>query len=216
MIINGKFCPEIIHKKTEKNYIDRTEDHRALVSLLTRHSDSLLHSYHLLFDKVLRTAEIEYFIPLLHELNADLLQRAEEQYQALKGSAWEENARRVVAFVSVASKLLDPEIQVPEYAADLVEAELALIEDAGGILPSPLFPGLEFGEDYTQYIPRGHYTRSEALKAYFKSMMWYGRMTFRLKTRDPEIGRDETRSACGQIPRSGKQLRPCLRQAPTW
>lgn len=158
-------------------------------------SDSLLHSYHLLFDKVLRTAEIEYFIPLLHELNADLLQRAEEQYQALKGSAWEENARRVVAFVSVASKLLDPEIQVPEYAADLVEAELALIEDAGGILPSPLFPGLEFGEDYTQYIPRGHYTRSEVLKAYFKSMMWYGRMTFRLKTRDPEIGRDETRSA---------------------
>lgn len=36
-------------------------------------------------------------------------------------------------------------------------------------------------EDYTQYIPRGHYTRDESLKAYFKAMMWYGRMTFRLK-----------------------------------
>ena len=58
-----------------------------------------------------------------------------------------------------------------------------------------VFPGLENGEDYTQYIPRGHYTRSEALKAYFKSMMWYGRMTFRLKTANPEIGKEETRSA---------------------
>ena len=36
---------------------------------------------------------------------------------------------------------------------------------------------------------------SEELEAYFKSMMWYGRMTFRLKTKDPEIGRAETRAA---------------------
>ncbi len=32
------------------------------------------------------------------------------------------------------------------------------------------------------------------LKAYFKSMMWYGRMTFRLKTKDAEVGRAETRA----------------------
>ena len=158
-------------------------------------SDSLLHSYHLLFDKVLRTAETEHFIPLLRELNAALLQQVDEQYQALTGTAWEENALRTVAFVGVASRLLDPAAQVPGYAASLVEQELALIDAAAGILPSPLFPLLDFGEDYTQYIPRGHYTRSEALKAYFKSMMWYGRMTFRLKTENPENGRIETRSA---------------------
>src|SRR5690606_18485085 len=55
--------------------------------------------------------------------------------------------------------------------------------------------GLEFGEDYTQYIARGHYTISEELTAYFKSMMWYGRMTFRLKTDNPDVGRAETRAA---------------------
>jgi hypothetical protein len=158
-------------------------------------SDSLLHVYHLLFDKVLRTAEVQYFIPLLRDLNQSLLARADEQYQTLQGTNWEDAARRTVAFVGVASRLLDPDVQVPQYAADLVEAELALIEDAAGILPSPVFPGLEYGEDYTQYIPRGHYTRSDDLKAYFKSMMWYGRMTFRLKTDDPEVGRAETRSA---------------------
>jgi hypothetical protein len=158
-------------------------------------SDSLLHSYHLLFDKVLRTAERQHFIPLLRDLNAALLSTADAQYQALKSTSWEESARRTVAFVGVASRLLDPSVQVPAYANDLVEAEMTLVEAAGGIQPSPLFPFYDFGEDYTQYIPRGHYTLSDDLKAYFKSMMWYGRMTFRLKTLDPEAGRSETRMA---------------------
>ncbi len=36
-------------------------------------------------------------------------------------------------------------------------------------------------EDYSQYVPRGHYTSSEELKQYFKSMMWLGRMTFKAR-----------------------------------
>ncbi|HSJ55803.1 MAG TPA: DUF3160 domain-containing protein, partial [Anaerolineae bacterium] len=158
-------------------------------------SDSLLHTYHLLFDKVLRTAEEQAFIPLLSDLNQAVMERAVAQYEVLRGTGWEDAARRTVAFVGVAGRLLEPDFPVPEYAMDLVDAELALVDDAAGMLPSPIFPGLEYGEDYTQYIPRGHYTRSEALEAYFRSMMWYGRMTFRLETDDPEVGRAETRSA---------------------
>ncbi len=158
-------------------------------------SDSLLHVYHLLFDKVLRTAERESFIPLLADLNAAMLAQSDAQYQALQGTDWEDAALRTVAFIGVGSKLLDENVAIPAYAAELVEAEIANIEDAAGIAPSPIFPGLENGEDYTQYIPRGHYTTSEELTAYFKSMMWYGRMTFRLKTNDPEVGKAETRAA---------------------
>jgi hypothetical protein len=33
-----------------------------------------------------------------------------------------------------------------------------------------------YEEDYSQYVPRGHYTRSENLQRYFKAMMWYGRI----------------------------------------
>lgn len=158
-------------------------------------SDTLLHSYHLIFDKVLRTAERESFIPLLSDLNAALLAETDAQYQALQGTAWEDAALRSVAFIGVGSSLLDPTVEIPAYAQELVEAELAKIDAAAGIEPSPLFPGLEFGEDYTQYIPRGHYTLSEELEAYFRSMMWYGRMTFRLKTKDADVGRAETRAA---------------------
>ncbi|MCK6440461.1 MAG: DUF3160 domain-containing protein, partial [Planctomycetes bacterium] len=35
-----------------------------------------------------------------------------------------------------------------------------------------------YNEDYSQYVPRGHYTRSELLKRYFKAVMWFGRMSF--------------------------------------
>lgn len=158
-------------------------------------SDSMLHVYHLLFNKVLRTAEREAFVGLLQQLNEAMLAQTDAQYQALRGTAWEEAALRSVAFVGVGSRLLDPDAAVPAYAQDLVQAELALIDAAAGINPSPLFPGLDFGEDYTQYIPRGHYTTSETLTRYFKSMMWYGRMTFRLTTDDPEVGKAETRQA---------------------
>jgi hypothetical protein len=185
----------VVSPGVEKEFFTVYEKARYANAPIFVTSDSLLHVYHLLFDKVLRTAETHYFIPLLRDLNQALLARTDEQYQALRGTDWEDAARRTVAFVGVASRLLDTDVQAPEYAADLVEAELALIEDAAGIMASPLFPGLEYGEDYTQYIPRGHYTRSDELKAYFRSMMWYGRMTFRLKTREPEVGRAETRSA---------------------
>lgn len=185
----------VVSPGSEKEFFTVYEKARYLNVPIFVTSDSLLHSYHLLFDKVLRTAESEHFIPLLKELNQGLLISADKQYQELKGTDWEDAARRTVAFVGVASKSLDTTVQVPAYAADLVDGELVLITAASGSLPSPIFPGLEFGEDYTQYIPRGHYTKSEELKAYFKSMMWYGRMTFRLKTKDPAVGRAETRSA---------------------
>ncbi len=158
-------------------------------------SDSLLHSYHLLFSKVLRTAESEFFHPLLNDLNEALFARLDQFYAELQGGPWEEEALRTAAFIAVGGKLADPAFPVPDYCKDLVEAEFALIEAADGIHPSPLFPGLEMGEDYSQYKPRGHYTKSEALEAYFKNMMWYGRMTFRLDARAEGVAERETRMA---------------------
>lgn len=157
-------------------------------------SDSLLHVYHLLFDKALRSAERTGFIPLLGRLNQAMLAQADAQYQELVGTPWQNAALRNVAFFGVGSQLLDPTVQVPAYAQELVTAELENINAASGILSSPIFPHLPSGEDYTQYIPRGHYTRDEMMQGYFRSMMWYGRMTFVLKTTRPEDDREEARA----------------------
>ncbi len=67
----------------------------------------------------------------------------------------------------------------------MVNAELALINAGSAATFSPIWDrpdltqDMRLIEDYSQYIPRGHYTRSEDLKMYFKAMMWYGRLTFR-------------------------------------
>ena len=125
-------------------------------------SDSLLHVYHLLFDKVLRTAEVQLLHPAAARPERGAAgRRPRRNTRRCKAPRWEDAARRTVAFVGVASTAAGSRRpSVPAYAPDLVEAELALIEAAAGIQPSPIFPGLEFGEDYTQYIPRGHYTRA--------------------------------------------------------
>ncbi|MBX3461122.1 MAG: DUF3160 domain-containing protein [Planctomycetes bacterium] len=68
-----------------------------------------------------------------------------------------------------------PTISVPDYVFEMVNAELKLMEAHKGPDAGPVFG---YKEDYSQYVPRGHYTRSELLKKYFKAMMWYGRMTF--------------------------------------
>lgn len=159
-------------------------------------SDSLLHAYHLTFDQLLSSLEEKVFLPKLRELNQALLAQVQGEYEQTKDTTWEDAARHLYAYLAVGSKLADPEFQLPEVVKDLAQAELELIEAASGSAPSPIFPHLKYGEDYSQYVPRSHYTKSEALKAYFKAMMWYGRMTFRLNDpEDPVAGPDETRMA---------------------
>jgi hypothetical protein len=159
-------------------------------------TDALLHTHHVLYDYALRLAEIQHFVIDLKNLNAAMLAAAQEQYAGAPGPAVGEAARRNVAFFTVASVLLTPETPVPPEVADLVGAELALIEAHAGYTLSPIFGALE---DYSQYVPRGHYTRNETFKRYFRAMMWYGRIGFRLRPGDSqeaiETGRRETRQA---------------------
>ena len=149
-------------------------------------TDSVYHIYHLLFDKMLRDLETDHFIVDLKSLTSAMLTASNQQYQTLLGTALEEPARRNVAYFAVAAQLLGLPDPVPAAVTDLVNSELALINAAGGFSVSPIWdrPDLpddqKLLEDYSQYVPRGHYTRSEDLKMYFKAMMWYGRLTFRL------------------------------------
>jgi len=83
---------------------------------------------------------------------------------------------------------------IPKIVAREVRAELDLIAGHKGFAASPL---LTYREDYSQYVPRGHYTRSKKLKQYFKALMWYGRMTFLIRGKTDEvpglISQDEAR-----------------------
>ena len=177
-------------------YKDNTDDDRP--NFVT--TDSVLHTYHILYDYTLRNLEINKFIPDLKNLNRVLLDSAQSQFASVGDSKLKISTRKNVAYFTVASKLLDPNTPVPSDVKDLVEQELDLIEKHSGFKDSPIF---RYTEDYSQYVPRGHYTRNEDFKKYFKTMMWYGRMMFRIEPpigtsgqqTDKEKGREETRQA---------------------
>jgi hypothetical protein len=167
-------------------------------------TDSVYHVYHLIFDKMLRDLERDYFEPDIRALTAACLQAAQARYADLQGTDLEGVARSVVAYFAVAEALINPEAVTPPEVTDLVTGELALIDSHEGLVGSPIFsqncPGtcdpcdtepppecLDqpcLCEDYSQYVPRGHYTRSEQLERYFRTMMWYGRINMRLQRPD--------------------------------
>jgi len=174
-------------------------------------SDSLLHLYHIQFDETLRQIEEREFYNEIWEISKLLLDDSIEKYNNAGGDL-KEALKRNIAYFSVGLSLLQPkenQVQnceedkpwecdlakfkrkeaenyqfiVPEFVKQEVENELILIEKHQGFSVSPIFL---YKEDYSQYVPRGHYTRSEKLKNYFKAMMWYGRISFLLKGGCPD------------------------------
>ncbi len=143
--------------------------------------DSMMHTYHLYFAMLQKQTEKNFLAERLGTLSKAMLAKSEAQLEALKGSEWEEAAKRNVAFFSVGARLLDPSAEIPAETEELVKEELARIEAHDQIEESKL---TGTNEDYTQYIVRGYYEGDEQLEPYFRAMMWFGRLNFRQSEED--------------------------------
>ncbi|MEK7570514.1 MAG: DUF3160 domain-containing protein [Patescibacteria group bacterium] len=157
-------------------------------------TDSVLHTYHVFYDYLLKRVEEDHLHSALKELTANLLSTSDKYATQLKGTGWENAATRNAGFFGVAARLLDSNAALPSTAPTS-----AIIADLESISAHERADGysavMQLGnqnstmEDFTQYVPRGHYDKTDLLKTYFKTMMWYGRLTFLVK--NPE----EVRSA---------------------
>ncbi len=156
-------------------------------------TDLAAHVIHLAFDKYLQRVEEDYFAPRLAALIDAFLVKLDALEAADDGSVPEYGRTLAIArqYFLVPRALLEatPAFTVDdrgrrEYAeADLeavygtypeaVRETLALIEAHEGWGKDPL---ILYDEDFSQYKPRGHYTRNAALGQYFKAMMWFGRI----------------------------------------
>ena len=155
-------------------------------------TDAVLYTYHAIFDNLLADLEEEKFTGILQELLRKMLEysmQMDSQDEDIK-----EAIKRNNAFLMIALRLIDPTYSPPSEYSSIVEKEIDLINSASA--PQTRSPIFEYNEDYTQYRPRGHYTRSEKLKRYFKCMMWLGRMRFEYYDRDdPSLAIRQTRQA---------------------
>ncbi|MDR2687693.1 MAG: DUF3160 domain-containing protein [Oscillospiraceae bacterium] len=156
-------------------------------------TDSAVHTFHLMFDYVLKDLEQNLLYPALIDLANAMLEAAQAQYAELKDGDFGNAALRNVAYFAVARQLLNPKAEPPAEASELVAAELKLIKALEGPAPSPVInlgatyedPRLEaYQADYSQFAPRSHYTQTGQLERYFQAMQWLGQMTFRSKYED--------------------------------
>ena len=147
-------------------------------------SDALLHTYHVLFDRLLADIELNHFTTILNELTDALIQETQNRMNQTESAPASDALHKNLAYLCVAARLLNgPEIPVPDTVAVLVDDELDYIESHEGFHFSPVLGNFS-RLDYSQFKPRGHYTKNDALRAYFKTMMWYGWTIF---TMEPEL-----------------------------
>ena len=181
MLVQNGF---VVFDYAGREFFERYEQNRydQFASFVT--VDSLMHTYHLYFAYLMKNIERDYLSDRVTQLSKLMLDDSKEEYEALKGTEWEDAAKRNVAFFTVGAKLLDDDTEVSDYVKDVVGFELDHINEAEGIDTSKITDAFE---DYTQYIPRGYYEGDEKLEPYFRAMMWYGRVHF--EQADEELDR---------------------------
>ncbi|MBN2379707.1 DUF3160 domain-containing protein [candidate division WOR-3 bacterium] len=147
-------------------------------------ADLPYHTLHLMVDYTVRIMELEELLPKLEELTEGMLAEAERDYKKTSADL-KEAARAEFIYFAVAAKLLELDVELAAQDAKLVKKELEKIERHSGLEDVSFLP--EIKEDYSQYVPRGHYTRSEEFGRYFKAMMWFGRLPLHIPKEDKPL-----------------------------
>lgn len=134
-------------------------------------ADSLLHLFHVSYDGLLRELEVEKFLPRLIEVSDVMAAKSLEDYNDATDPAVKELAKRNTAYFLLALRLFGGEYKeaLPQEVMDLVDKEYNNIEAMDKADSNLVAKEV----DYSQFKPRGHYTRSEELKKYFRGVMLF-------------------------------------------
>jgi hypothetical protein len=161
-------------------------------------SDSILHALHRSYDDILRELEMTLFTwtigSILEESHGLVAERAARNQDGTLASSY----RDLDLYLTVARNLLagagTPAGEEPEdgylWNGELLvrsklgsdDEALARLKDIRSLriqVPRQSEPTVIYGGsrylDYSQFRPRGHYTKNATLKRYFRAMMWLGR-----------------------------------------
>ncbi len=147
--------------------------------------DSILHAYHLFFDFSLRRVETDYLVAACTQLSKLCAFQNDKFSKKLASGPLKDAARANTVYFSIAWSLAAAQ----EMTQFLQPDEMALFRDEmgriGAMAGRSKSPLMGTTVHYDQFRPRGHYTRSEDLKRYFRAMMWYGTIGFELNAGNP-------------------------------
>jgi len=153
-------------------------------------TDLAAHANHLVFDKLLQYCEEEYFFPQLTTIVNEYIKAIEQKKGQIPDALYNasipyfQTAQALLALApqkfnegynSIEYKDVDAAKVLSNYPQQVVKI-IEQINNASGFGQSA--DGM--GEDYSQYKVRGHYTKNGVLGAYFRALMWFGRINFNL------------------------------------
>lgn len=136
-------------------------------------TDLFLQTFHLYFDVLLRKVEETHFVPQLAEL-------CEQMYGAMMNIARTsdnqqicERAEHAAAFFAIGYNVLAGReaLTIPANLVEEANFEMEHIMNEENAT-SYFLDYHKANFMYSLFRPRGHYTRNETLKRYFKAMMW--------------------------------------------
>jgi hypothetical protein len=140
--------------------------------------DVLLDALHLSYDAILIEIEEEVLFGALDDMLEKLDGGVEELRQYAGGFAIDANLDDVAFWICTARSLLRGE-QVPcqrDVGATVAEFLAHIASERVQVIDLFRSPCGARAEDFSQFRPRGHYTRSESFERYFRTMMWVQRI----------------------------------------
>lgn len=158
-------------------YIYEKNEYKKVPSFIT--TDSVLQVYHIFYDYSLRVLEQEKLLAFSEELTESMLSKSIYLFDKITSEEIKQAQLMNIAYFGAATLCLEKDLpeDMPKEAKEMALAEYELIKEQSGFKQSKIFP---YKLDYSQYKPRGHYTRNHDFERYFKAMMWYGQVPFPL------------------------------------
>ncbi|WP_437878521.1 DUF3160 domain-containing protein [Sorangium sp. So ce513] len=176
----------ISSKKSFPTFVYGYESIYALDLPLYVSADSILYAVHRSYNAILKALEHASLAPELGAMLKEMRARLAEGAGSELGAEARADAD---LFTAVALALLEgaPVAPVAGASAAAIDELVARAEAHQGTAPVRLF-GADRIMDFSQFEPRGHYVDSArpVLARYFRSMMWLGRVDFRLVETRPD------------------------------
>lgn len=157
-------------EKEQLFHIYENNDYHEFPSFVT--TDLYLQTYHMYFDYMLRKMEEGKMLGVMTDYSKQLYTAMMNKAKASKGNM-RDAAQRDAAYFAIAHALFTGKLSltVPKKYAAMAKKEIANVNAASSEY-SDFLDYKEVKFIYDIYRPRGHYTRSDALKRYFMGMMW--------------------------------------------
>ncbi len=182
----GSLAPSHLAALAKNGFVVSPADHEQLFHVYEENDylnvpsfitpDPVLQLFHLFFDMTLRQVETDKLNARLKKMLAALVAGSARIAHVAKQPAVRSAAEHNLAYLAVANELLkEKTASIPPQLKNAIAKEQSLIRAHQGWNKSPL---LNVPIDYSQFIPRGHYTRTETLRRFFLAMVWIGQTPF--------------------------------------